>query len=109
MRINKSAIATWYAAITFPLVTSFVILSRQSFLRAYAMALIAGIVAVTIAATSSGIENFLDDLLGLEDFQINILRTASVYAVLIVAPVAIFSAITKLAGRAKRSTTLSHT
>jgi len=53
VRIDKSAIATWYAAITFPLVTSFVILSRQSFLRAYAMALVVGLVAVTIAGTSS--------------------------------------------------------
>ena len=104
VRINEWAIAAWYSAITLPLVASFVILARQSFLRAYAMTLVVGLVAVTIAGTSTGIENFLDELLGLEDFQINMLRTAGVYAVLIIGPVAFFSVITKLAGRTNRVT-----
>lgn len=109
VRINEWAIAAWYSAITLPLVASFVILARQSFLRAYAMTLVVGLVAVTIAGTSTGIENFLDELLGLEDFQINMLRTAGVYAVLIIGPVAFFSVITKLAGRTKRVTAPSRT
>ena len=67
------------------------------------------LVAVTIAGTSTGIENFLDELLGLEDFQINMLRTAGVYAVLIIGPVAFFSVITKLAGRTNRVTVPSQT
>lgn len=109
VRINEWAIAAWYSAITLPLVASFVILARQSFLRAYSMTLVVGLVAVTIAGTSTGIENFLDELLGLEDFQINMLRTAGVYAVLIIGPVAFFSVITKLAGRTKRVTAPSRT
>ena len=109
VRINKWAIAAWYSAITLPLVASFVILARQSFLRAYAMTLVVGLVAVTIAGTSTGIEHFLDELLGLEDFQINMPRTAGVYAVLIIGPVAFFSVITKLAGRTKRVTIPSRT
>ena len=109
VRINEWAIAAWYSAITLPLVASFVILARQSFLRAYAMTLVVGLVAVTIAGTSTGIENFLDELLGLEDFQINMLRTAGVYAVLIIGPVAFFSVITKLAGRTNRVTVPSQT
>lgn len=109
VRINEWAIAAWYSAITLPLVASFVILARQSVLRAYAMTLVVGLVAVTIAGTSTGIENFLDELLGLEDFQINMLRTAGVYAVLIIGPVAFFSVITKLAGRTKRVTAPSRT
>ena len=109
VRINEWAIAAWYSAITLPLVASFVILARQSFLRAYAMTLVVGLVAVTIAGTSTGIENFLDELLGPEDFQINMLRTAGVYAVLIIGPVAFFSVITKLAGRTNRVTVPSQT
>ena len=109
VRINEWAIAAWYSAITLPLVASFVILARQGFLRAYAMTLVVGLVAVTIAGTSTGIENFLDELLGLEDFQINMLRTAGVYAVLIIGPVAFFSMITKLAGRTNRVTVPSQT
>ena len=109
VRINEWAIAAWYSAITLPPVASFVILARQSFRRAYAMTLVVGLVAVTIAGTSTGIENFLDELLGLEDFQINMLRTAGVYAVLIIGPVAFFSVITKLAGRTKRVTIPSRT
>ena len=109
VRINEWAIAAWYSAITLPLVASFVILARQSFRRAYAMTLVVGLVAVTIAGTSSSVADFLDELLGTEDFQINMLRAAGVYAVLIIGPVAFFSVITKLAGRAKRSTTLSRT
>lgn len=102
VRVDKSDVALWYAAITLPLVAGFVLLARQTFLRAYAMTLLSGLATVmllSLTGTIPAIESFVGELAGVQDVRLDLTRIASVYAIALMPPIAVFAGFTKLAGR----------
>lgn len=101
-RISWPRVALWYAVLSLPLVASFVILARQSFVRAYAMTLLTGVAAVTALALTGSIapiETFLGELMGVEGLRIHLSQVALAYALVLLAPIAVFTTFTRLAGR----------